>query len=199
MRDSYCVTPDRGKDGVGQGRGYSAPEQLESFHVGQIPGVLVAGESQGDDRSVDDAIDFFIEFSEPENNKKKRKILERFFNDPCDTDAVDEKGPTMGFHQSAWIFRDSQIGEELKKMDTGKCGHQSEEIGQSQVAQGLGLEPVLIVKVDHPDQRRGYYGGHIDPGSHGIMLILSQTGEIEKWRSIICDENFVFRSSGDRI
>ena len=58
-------------------------------------------------------------------------------------------------------------------MDTGDCGHQSEEIGQSQVAPRFGTEPVLMIKVDDPNKRRGDDRGHVDPGSHGITKILS--------------------------
>jgi len=108
--DSHCVTPDGGKNGVGQGRCDGTAEKLESFHVSQIPGVLVAGESQGNDRGINDPIDFFIKLFEPEHNQKKRKELECLFNDSGDADAIEKKEPTMGFHQSAGIFRDSQIG-----------------------------------------------------------------------------------------
>jgi len=73
----------------------------------------------------------------------------------------------VGFHQNAWIFGDSQIGEELEKIHTSECGHQSEEIGQSQVAPWFGLKPVLVMKIDDPNQCRGYNGGYIDPSSHG--------------------------------
>jgi hypothetical protein len=73
----------------------------------------------------------------------------------------------MGYHQSAGIIRYSQIGEELEKVHTGERRHQSEEIGQSQVTPRLWMEPILVVKIDNPDQSRGDDGGHIDPGSHG--------------------------------
>jgi hypothetical protein len=28
------------------------------------------------------------------------------------------------------------------------------------------LEPVLVIKIENPDQGRGNDGGHVDPGSH---------------------------------
>ena len=151
---------------MGQGRCDGAAEQLESFQVSQITGVLVTGKSQGNERSIDDPIDIFVEFFEPENNEQKRKKLERFFNDPCDSDAEEKKGPTMDFHQSAGIIRYSQIGEEFEKVHTGERRHQSEEICQSQVTPWFWLEAVLVIKIENPDQSRGDDSGYIDPGSH---------------------------------
>ena len=76
---------------MGQGGSDGPAEKLESLHVSQIPDILVAGESQGNDRGIDDSVDFFIKILEPEYNEQKGKKLEEFFNDPCNTDTVEKK------------------------------------------------------------------------------------------------------------
>ncbi len=136
---------------------------------------------------LNNPIDFFIKFFEFDHNKQKREELDSLFHDSCDTDTGEKKRPTMGFHRRAGIFGYSYIGKEFKKVDASECGYQSEKIGQSQVAVGLGLESILVVEIENSDQGRSDDGGHVAPSSRGITRILSQIRGIEKWCWIIFD------------
>lgn len=83
---------------MGQWRGKGPTKEFESFQIGQMPEVFIAGESERDDGRIHNTVNLFVKGLKPHNYEEERKKLEDFFYQSDNSNTVEKERPSMGSH-----------------------------------------------------------------------------------------------------